>query len=94
MADHPKTFLSSPTVYLDVMFNVLSTFFLVYLSLLQEFYGEKKNPQMGMLEDLPDTFEHWAEMLRLKLLSYQRQTDDYYNFCLRGKFNQLRLAFS
>lgn len=47
-----------------------------------------------MIEDLPDTFEHWAEMLRVKLLSYQRQTDDYYNFCLRGKFIQLRLAFS
>ncbi|KAM7046646.1 LOW QUALITY PROTEIN: coiled-coil domain-containing protein 180 [Acridotheres tristis] len=61
---------------------------LLYLG--EEFYGEKKNPQKGMLEDLPDTFEHWAEMLRLKLLSYQRQTDDYYNFCLREFWDQLK----
>lgn len=96
LADRPKIFLSSPVViYLDVTcLNVLSTFFLVYLSLLQEFYGEKKNLQMGMPEDLPETFERWAEMLRLKLLAYQRQTDDYYNVCLGGKFIQLRLSFS
>ncbi|XP_041889830.1 coiled-coil domain-containing protein 180 isoform X1 [Corvus kubaryi] len=55
------------------------------LSLGEEFYGGKKNLQMRMPEDLPETFEHWAEMLRLKLLAYQRQTDDYYNFCL-GEF--------
>ncbi|XP_056353458.1 coiled-coil domain-containing protein 180 [Oenanthe melanoleuca] len=60
------------------------------LCLGEEFYGEKKNPQMGLLEDLPDTFEHWAEMLRLKLLSYQKQTDDYYNFCLREFWDQLK----
>ncbi|NWS05947.1 CC180 protein, partial [Motacilla alba] len=43
-----------------------------------------------MLEDLPDTFEHLAEMLRVKLLSYQRQTDDYYDFCLREFRDQLK----
>ncbi|NXT65290.1 CC180 protein, partial [Chaetops frenatus] len=43
-----------------------------------------------MLEDLPDTFERWAEMLRLKLLSYQRQIDDYYNFCLTEFRDQLK----
>ncbi|NWX36128.1 CC180 protein, partial [Notiomystis cincta] len=43
-----------------------------------------------MPEDLPDTFEHWAEMLRVKLLAYQKQTDDYYNFCLREFRNQLK----
>ncbi|NXO36585.1 CC180 protein, partial [Locustella ochotensis] len=43
-----------------------------------------------MLEDLPVTFEHWAETLRLKLLSYQRQTDDYYNFCLTEFRDQLK----
>lgn len=75
------------------VFNCVVNIFLVHLSLLQEFYGDKKNPYLGMLEDLPDTFEHWAEMIRVKLLSYQRQTDEYYNFCLRGKFIQLRLAF-
>ncbi|NWT70124.1 CC180 protein, partial [Prunella himalayana] len=43
-----------------------------------------------MLEDLPDKFEHWAEMLRVKLLLYQRQADDYYNFCLREFRDQLK----
>ncbi|NXQ61189.1 CC180 protein, partial [Anthoscopus minutus] len=43
-----------------------------------------------MLKDLPDTFEHWAEMLRMKLLSYQRQTDDYYNSCLKEFRDQLK----
>ncbi|NXF10084.1 CC180 protein, partial [Smithornis capensis] len=41
-------------------------------------------------EDLPETFEHWAEMLRQKLLSYKRQADDYYNFSLREFQNQLK----
>ncbi|NWH88329.1 CC180 protein, partial [Aegithalos caudatus] len=43
-----------------------------------------------MLEDLPEKFEHWAETLRMELLSYQRQTDDYYNFCLREFRDQLK----
>ncbi|NXU85725.1 CC180 protein, partial [Xiphorhynchus elegans] len=43
-----------------------------------------------MPEDLPKTFEHWAEMLRQKLLSYKRQTDDYYNVCLREFRDQLQ----
>ncbi|NXA14961.1 CC180 protein, partial [Sapayoa aenigma] len=43
-----------------------------------------------MPEDLPETYEHWGEMLRQKLLSYKRQADDYYNFCLREFWNQLK----
>ncbi|NWV74041.1 CC180 protein, partial [Dasyornis broadbenti] len=43
-----------------------------------------------MPEDLPETFEHWAEMLRLKLLAYQRQADDYYNLCVREFQGQLK----
>ncbi|NWT17698.1 CC180 protein, partial [Vireo altiloquus] len=43
-----------------------------------------------MPEDLPEKFEPWAEMLRLKLLAYQRQTDDYYNFCLGEFRDQLK----
>ncbi|KAF4789962.1 coiled-coil domain-containing protein 180 isoform X2 [Turdus rufiventris] len=70
--------------FTEIIMNILWKGNNTLLCLGEEFYGEKKNPQMGMLEDLPDTFEHWAEMLRLKLLSYQRQTDDYYNFCLRA----------
>uniref|UniRef100_A0A663F8L2 Coiled-coil domain containing 180 n=1 Tax=Aquila chrysaetos chrysaetos TaxID=223781 RepID=A0A663F8L2_AQUCH len=81
-------------ICLDVTcLNVLSTTFLFYLYLLKEFY-QKENPQITMLEDLPETFEHCAEVLRQNLLSYQRQTDDYYNSCLTGKFIQLRLSIS
>ncbi|NXP16488.1 CC180 protein, partial [Scytalopus superciliaris] len=43
-----------------------------------------------MPEDLPGTFEDWAEMLRQKLLSYKMQTDDYYNVCLREFQDQLK----
>uniref|UniRef100_A0A8C3RHH9 Coiled-coil domain containing 180 n=1 Tax=Cyanoderma ruficeps TaxID=181631 RepID=A0A8C3RHH9_9PASS len=60
------------------------------LCLGEEFYGDKKNPLIGVLEDLPDKFEHWAEMIRMKLLSYQRQTEEYYNFCLREFRDQLK----
>ncbi|XP_053841308.1 coiled-coil domain-containing protein 180 isoform X2 [Vidua macroura] len=73
-------------IIMNILWNGNNTL----LCLGEEFYGEKKNPHMGMLEDLPDTFEHCAEMLRVKLLSYQRQTDDYYNFCLREFRDQLK----
>ncbi|NXG24925.1 CC180 protein, partial [Grallaria varia] len=43
-----------------------------------------------MPEDLPETFEHWAEMLRKRLLSYKTQADDYYNVCLREFRDQLK----
>ncbi|NWV34408.1 CC180 protein, partial [Grantiella picta] len=43
-----------------------------------------------MPADLPETFEYWAETLRLKLLAYQRQTDEYYKFCLREFRGQLK----
>uniref|UniRef100_A0A8B9N5E4 Coiled-coil domain containing 180 n=1 Tax=Accipiter nisus TaxID=211598 RepID=A0A8B9N5E4_9AVES len=85
--------ISATVICLDVTcLNVLSTTFLFYLYLLKEFY-QKENPQITMLEDLPETFEHCAEVLRQNLLSYQKQTDDYYNSCLTGKFIQLRLNF-
>ncbi|NWU65055.1 CC180 protein, partial [Pterocles burchelli] len=44
-----------------------------------------------MLEDLPETFDRCAELLQEKLLSYQRQTDDYYNSCLMEFQDQLQL---
>ncbi|XP_059710566.1 coiled-coil domain-containing protein 180 isoform X10 [Haemorhous mexicanus] len=73
-------------IIMNILWNGNNTL----LCLGEEFYGDKKNPYLGMLEDLPDTFEHWAEMLRVKLLSYQRQTDDYYNFCLSEFRDQLK----
>ncbi|NWX06555.1 CC180 protein, partial [Caloenas nicobarica] len=42
-----------------------------------------------MSEDLPETFERCAEMLRQNLLSYQSQADDYYNSCLLAFQGQL-----
>ncbi|NXI71238.1 CC180 protein, partial [Anseranas semipalmata] len=44
-----------------------------------------------MPEDLPETFEHCAEMLRRNLLSYKSQTDDYYDSCLKEFQDQLKL---
>ncbi|NXJ16398.1 CC180 protein, partial [Odontophorus gujanensis] len=44
-----------------------------------------------MPEDLPETFERCAEVLRQNLLSYQSQTDDYYNSCLKEFWDQLKL---
>ncbi|KAM4647329.1 coiled-coil domain-containing protein 180 isoform 2-T2 [Amazona ochrocephala] len=54
------------------------------LCLAEEFYrkGKPQVTKISMPEDLPETFEHCAEVLRENLLSYQRQTDDYYNSCL------------
>ncbi|XP_077038139.1 coiled-coil domain-containing protein 180 isoform X1 [Agelaius phoeniceus] len=73
-------------IIMNILWNGNNTL----LCLGEEFYGDKKNPYLGMLDDLPDTFEHWAEMIRVKLLSYQRQTDDYYNFCLGEFQDQLK----
>ncbi|NXK48820.1 CC180 protein, partial [Chauna torquata] len=42
-------------------------------------------------EDLPETFEHCAEVLRQNLLSYRSQADDYYNSCLEEFQDQLKL---
>ncbi|XP_072788914.1 coiled-coil domain-containing protein 180 isoform X2 [Taeniopygia guttata] len=91
--ERSQIFGKKPTksdTFKGIIMNILWNGNNTLLCLGEEFYGEKKNPHMGMLEDLPDTFEHWAEMLRLKLLSYQRQTDDYYNFCLREFQDQLK----
>lgn len=55
---------------------------------------EEKSLRWGMLEDVPETFQHWAEVLREKLLSYQRQADDRCNFCPRGKCIRVRLFIS
>ncbi|XP_075375912.1 coiled-coil domain-containing protein 180 [Mycteria americana] len=60
------------------------------LCLAEEFY-EKGKPQITMPEDLPKTFEHCAEVLKQNLLSYQSQTDDYYNSCLIEFQDQLKL---
>nr|XP_009664046.1 PREDICTED: coiled-coil domain-containing protein 180 isoform X2 [Struthio camelus australis] len=60
------------------------------LYLAEEFYRKDKH-QITIPEDLPETFEHCAERLSQKLLSYQSQTDDYYNSCLIEFRDQLKL---
>ncbi|XP_027560307.1 coiled-coil domain-containing protein 180 isoform X3 [Neopelma chrysocephalum] len=72
-----------------IIMNILWTGSNTLLDLGEDFYGEK-TPQMGIPKDLPQTFERWAEKLRQKLLSYKRQADDYYNFCLREFRDQLK----
>ncbi|NWH72471.1 CC180 protein, partial [Piaya cayana] len=44
-----------------------------------------------MPEDLPDTLKSCAEMFQQSLLSYQGQTDNYYNSCLMEFQDQLEL---
>ncbi|NXC74047.1 CC180 protein, partial [Anhinga anhinga] len=44
-----------------------------------------------MPEDLPETFEQCAEVLKQNLLSYQCQTEVYYNSCLIEFQDQLKL---
>lgn len=72
---------------------MLSASFLSYLKLLKEFYHKEKH-QTTMPEDLPETFERFAEVIKQTLLSYQSQIDDYYNSCLKGKLIQPRLLIS
>nr|XP_026651166.1 coiled-coil domain-containing protein 180 isoform X4 [Zonotrichia albicollis] len=91
--DRSQIFGKMPTesdTFKGIILNILWNGNNTLLCLGEEFYGDKKNPYLGMLEDLPDTFEHWADMIRMKLLSYQRQTDDYYNFCLGEFQDQLK----
>lgn len=66
---------------------VLSASVLSYLKLLKEFYHTERH-QITMPEDLPETFERCAEVIRQNLLSYQSQIDAYYNSCLKGKLIQ------
>ncbi|XP_050763988.1 coiled-coil domain-containing protein 180 [Gymnogyps californianus] len=70
--------------------NILWTGNNSLLCLAEEFYLKMK-PQITMPEDLPETFEHCAEVLRQNLLSYQSQADDYYNSCLIEFQDQLKL---
>ncbi|XP_065593266.1 coiled-coil domain-containing protein 180 [Cyrtonyx montezumae] len=73
-----------------IVMNILWTGNNNLLCLAEEFYRKEKH-QVTMPEDLPETFEHCAEELRQNLLSYQSQTDDYYNSCLKEFWDQLKL---
>ncbi|XP_035197590.1 coiled-coil domain-containing protein 180 isoform X2 [Oxyura jamaicensis] len=73
-----------------IIMNILWTGNNNLLCLAEEFYQKEKH-QMTMPEDLPETFEHCAEMFRQNLLSYQSQTDGYYNSCLKEFQDQLKL---
>ncbi|XP_048821830.1 globoside alpha-1,3-N-acetylgalactosaminyltransferase 1 isoform X5 [Lagopus muta] len=59
------------------------------LCLAEEFYHKEKH-QTTMPEDLPETFERFAEVIKQTLLSYQSQIDDYYNSCLKEFWDQLK----
>uniref|UniRef100_A0A8B9VAH0 Coiled-coil domain containing 180 n=1 Tax=Anas zonorhyncha TaxID=75864 RepID=A0A8B9VAH0_9AVES len=73
-----------------IIMNILWTGNNNLLCLAEEFYQKEKR-QMPMPEDIPETFEHCVEMFGQNLLSYQSQTDDYYNSCLKEFQDQLKL---
>ncbi|XP_075628652.1 coiled-coil domain-containing protein 180 [Balearica regulorum gibbericeps] len=73
-----------------IIMNILWTGNSSLLCLAEEFY-QKEKPQFAKLEDVPETFEHCAEVLKQNLLSYQSQTDEYYNSCLTEFQDQLKL---
>ncbi|XP_021269512.1 coiled-coil domain-containing protein 180 isoform X2 [Numida meleagris] len=73
-----------------IVMNILWTGNNNLLCLAEEFYHKEKH-QITMPEDLPETFERCAEVLRQNLLSYQSQIDDYYNSCLKEFWDQLKL---
>ncbi|XP_021135773.2 coiled-coil domain-containing protein 180 isoform X1 [Columba livia] len=74
-----------------IIMNILWTGNNSLLSLAEEFYENQQQPQITISGDLPETFEHCAEMLKQNLLSYQSQADDYYNSCLLAFQDQLTL---
>ncbi|XP_054705093.1 coiled-coil domain-containing protein 180 isoform X3 [Grus americana] len=73
-----------------IIMNILWTGNSSLLCLAEEFY-QKEKPQFAKPEDVPETFEHCAEVLKQNLLSYQSQTDEYYNSCLTEFQDQLKL---
>ncbi|XP_055575760.1 coiled-coil domain-containing protein 180 [Falco cherrug] len=73
-----------------IIMNILWTGNNNLLCLAEEFY-QKEKTEIIMREDLPETFEQYAEVLKQNLLSLQRQTDDYYNSCLKEFQDQLKL---
>ncbi|XP_028942917.1 coiled-coil domain-containing protein 180 [Antrostomus carolinensis] len=73
-----------------IIMNILWTGNNNLLSLAEEFY-QKEKLQITVPEDVPETFERCAKMLKQHLLSYQSQTDDYHNSCLMEFQDQLKL---
>ncbi|XP_074747073.1 coiled-coil domain-containing protein 180 [Strix uralensis] len=73
-----------------IIMNLLWTCNNSLLCLAEEFYQER-NPQITVPEDLPETFDDCAQLVKQALLSYQQQTEDYYNTCLIEFQDQLRL---
>ncbi|XP_040542014.1 coiled-coil domain-containing protein 180 isoform X4 [Gallus gallus] len=72
-----------------IVMNILWTGNNNLLSLAEEFYHTERH-QITMPEDLPETFERCAEVIRQNLLSYQSQIDAYYNSCLKEFWDQLK----
>ncbi|XP_051492744.1 globoside alpha-1,3-N-acetylgalactosaminyltransferase 1 isoform X3 [Apus apus] len=73
-----------------IIMNILWTGNNSLISLAEEFYQEAE-PQIMMPEDLPETLDDCAELLKQTLLLYQSQTDEYYNSCLTEFQDQVKL---
>uniref|UniRef100_W5MAG3 Coiled-coil domain containing 180 n=1 Tax=Lepisosteus oculatus TaxID=7918 RepID=W5MAG3_LEPOC len=62
---------------------------MLLVDLDQEFYKKKERRAITRPQYLQETFEHCAEVLNSKLLSYQNQAHDYHNACLQEFREQL-----
>ncbi|XP_064325227.1 coiled-coil domain-containing protein 180 isoform X2 [Phalacrocorax carbo] len=79
-----------PDTFKGIIMNILWMGNNTLLCLAEEFY-QKEKPEITMPEGLPETFAHCAEVLKQNLLSYQSQTEVYYNSCLTEFQDQLKL---
>ncbi|XP_069465431.1 coiled-coil domain-containing protein 180 [Ambystoma mexicanum] len=59
------------------------------LAMAEEFYKKKEKRMIGRSDFLQETFDECAEVLVLKMLSYQGQGDEYHNACLHEFREQL-----
>ncbi|XP_066569066.1 coiled-coil domain-containing protein 180 [Amia ocellicauda] len=81
-----------PVTFKGVINSVLWKANDVLLAVAEDFYKKKERRAITRPQYLQETFEHCAEVLNSKLLSYQSQTLAYHNACLQEFREQLRQA--
>ncbi|MBN3299810.1 CC180 protein, partial [Amia calva] len=74
-----------PVTFKGVINSVLWKANDVLLAVAEDFYKKKERRAITRPQYLQETFEHCAEVLNSKLLSYQSQTLAYHNACLQGQ---------
>ncbi|XP_015222465.2 coiled-coil domain-containing protein 180 isoform X1 [Lepisosteus oculatus] len=78
-----------PVSFKEVINSILWKANDVLLAVAEEFYKKKERRAITRPQYLQETFEHCAEVLNSKLLSYQNQAHDYHNACLQEFREQL-----